>query len=588
MRQPNSRSQKLSRSDFLVLQEMRINKVRFLIELLFVILAIGVFYLQIIRGDFYFSLSIRNCVRVIPFEGVRGKILDRNGEIIVDGRVSYNISVLPREFKQNTDSLNKLAALLNKSPSQINKTIKKDFLSASTPIIVARDVDKRTAFLIEENKFILPAVVVQLIPKRNYPYHNSASHILGYLGRIDRWRITKLKDYGYKVKDMVGFGGIEESLEQVLRAQDGGIQLEVDHRGGISRVLGFKQSTGGKDVYLTIDIRIQKLIEDAFAGRRGAAVVMEPDTGKIIALASFPDFYPHMFLEEDNAGYIKGLLTDASAPLINRAISGQYPLGSVFKLVSAIAALERKKITAEKRFFCPGRMLAGLKEFDCWSTHHSQDLLEAITHSCNVYFYRLALLLGPDTLSEYAGRFGLGKPSGIDLPYEAQGFVPSLLERRIKLRNWYDGDTANFGIGQGDLLVTPIQAARLMAAIANGGKLVKPYIVERIGAQELKPKPAVELGLDAKIIKAVIEGLKQVVNAETGTANIGWGDLRVAGKTGTAQVKNKLSHGWFVGFLPYDKPKLVFCFFLEHTGPSIHAVALAHQVFKQLREEGLL
>src|SRR3990167_4636055 len=277
---------------------------------------------------------------------------------------------------------------------------------------------------------------------------------------------------------------------------------------------------------------------------------MEPDTGKIIALVSFPDFYPHMFLEEDNAGYIKGLLTDASAPLINRAISGQYPLGSVFKLVSAIAALERKKITAEKRFFCPGRMLAGL--------------------------------------SEYAGRFGLGKPSGIDLPYEAQGFVPSLLERRIKLRNWYDGDTANFGIGQGDLLVTPIQAARLMAAIANGGKLVKPYIIGRIDTQELKPKPAAELGLDAKIIKAVIEGLKQVVNAETGTANIGWGDLRGAGKTGTAQVKNKLSHGWFVGFLPYDKPKLVFCFFLEHAGPSIHAVALAHQVFKQLREEGLL
>lgn len=567
---------------------MRINKVRFLIELLFVILVIGVFYLQIIRGNFYFSLSIRNYVRVIPFEGVRGKILDRNGEIIVDNRLSYNISVLPREFKQNADSLAKLAALLHKSASQINKTIKKDFISASTPIIVAKDVDKKTAFLIEENKFALPAVVVQAIPKRSYPYHNSASHALGYLARIDRWRITKLKDYGYEAKDMVGFTGIEESLEQVLRSYDGGIQLEVDHRGGMSRVLGFRQSRDGKDVHLTIDIRIQKLIEDAFAGRRGAAVVMEPDTGKIIALASFPNFYPQMFMEEDNAGYINGLLTDDSAPLMNRAISGQYPLGSVFKVVSAIAALEKKKIGLEKRFFCPGRMLAGLKEFNCWSTHYSQDLLEAITHSCNVYFYRLALLLGADTLSEYAGRFGLGRPSRIDLPYEAQGFVPSVLARRIKLRNWYDGDTANFGIGQGDLLVTPIQAVRLIAAIANGGKLVEPYIVERIDTQELKPRPATVLGLDPKIIKTVIEGLKQAVNAETGTANIGWGDLRVAGKTGTAQVNNRLSHGWFVGFLPYDKPRLAFCFFLEHTGPSIHAVALAHQVFKQLQEEGLL
>lgn len=567
---------------------MRINKVRFLIELLFVILVMGAFYLQIMRGNSYFSLSIRQSVRVIPFEGVRGKILDRNGEIIVDNRVSYNISVLPREFKQNSDSLNKLAALLKKSASEINKTIKKDFISASRPIIVAKDVDKKTAFLIEENKFALPAVVVQVIPKRSYPYHNSASHLLGYLSRIDRWRVTKLKDYGYEVKDMVGLTGIEESLEQVLRAQGGGIQLEVDHQGGMSRVLGFRQSRHGKDVHLTIDIRIQKLIENAFAGRRGAAVLMEPDSGKIIALASFPDFSPHMFLEEDNAEYINGLLTDSDAPLLNRAISGQYPLGSVFKVVSAIAALEKKKITAEKRFFCPGRMLAGLKEFNCWSIHYSQDLLEALTHSCNVYFYHLALLLGADTLSEYAGRFGLGKPTGIDLPYETQGFVPSVLARRIKLRNWYDGDTANLGIGQGDLLVTPIQAVRFMAAVANGGSLVEPYIVERIDTQELKPKPAVDLGLGPKIIKAVIEGLKQVVNAETGTANIGWGDLRVAGKTGTAQVNNKLSHGWFVGFLPYDKPRLVFCFFLEHTGPSIHAVTLAHQVFKQLQEEGLI
>ncbi|OGX23172.1 MAG: penicillin-binding protein 2 [Omnitrophica WOR_2 bacterium RIFCSPHIGHO2_02_FULL_45_21] len=567
---------------------MRINKVRFLIELLFVILLMGVFYLQIIRGNFYFSLSIRNCVRIIPFAGVRGKILDRNGKIIVDNRVSYNISILPREFKQNVNNLDKLAALLNKSASGINKIIKKDFISASRPIIVAKDVDKRTAFLIEENKFALPAVVVEVIPKRSYPYHNSAAHLLGYLARIDRWRVRKLKDYGYEVKDMVGFTGIEESLEQVLRAQDGGIQLEVDHRGGMSRVLGFRQSRHGKDVHLTIDIRIQKIIEHAFAGRRGAVVVMEPDSGRIIALASFPNFYPHMFLEEDNSGYINGLLTDSGAPFMNRAISGQYPLGSIFKVVSAIAALEKKKITAEKRFFCPGRMLAGLKEFNCWSTHHSQDLLEALTHSCNVYFYHLALLLGADTLSEYAGRFGLGKPSGIDLPYEGQGFVPSVLARRIKLRNWYDGDTANFGIGQGDLLVTPMQAVRLIAAIANGGKLVVPYIVERIDNQELKPKPATDLGLDAKIIKTVIEGLKQVVNAESGTANIGWGNLKVAGKTGTAQVKNKLSHGWFVGFLPYDKPKLVFCFFLEHTGPSIHAVVLAHQVFKQLQEEGLL
>ena len=567
---------------------MRISKVRFFLELLFAILLIRLFYLQIAQGGLYYSLSIKNCVRVMPYKGVRGMILDRNGEIIVDNRISHNVSVLPQEVRGNSATLDILAALLNESAPQIKKTIKKDFISMSTPVIIARDVDKKTAFLIEENKLRLPGVIIQDIPKRSYPYHNTASHILGYLSQIDRWRITKLKDYGYQIKDIVGFGGIEESLEQVLHAQDGGIQLQVDHRGRFKRVLGFRQAKRGNDVRLTIDIRIQKVIEDAFSGKKGAAILMEPDSGRIIALVSSPDFYPDMFLEEGNAGYINGLLTDTNSPLMNRAISGQYPLGSVFKIVSAVAALENKKITPEKRFFCPGKMFVGLKEFNCWNTHHSQDLLEAITHSCNVYFYHLALLLGPDTLSEYAAKFGLGKTTGIDLPYEASGKVPSVLSRKMKLGNWYDGDTANFGIGQGDLLVTPIQAVRLIAILANGGKLIKPYIIERIEPEEASPGPASGLGLAPKTIKTVIEGLKQVVNAETGTANIGWGNLKVAGKTGTAQVHTKLAHGWFVGFLPYDKPKLVFCFFLEHTGASIHAVMLAQQVFKQLSEEGLL
>lgn len=554
-----------------------------MLELLFAILLIRLFYLQIVQGGLFYSLSIKNCVRVMPYEGVRGRILDKNGEIIADNRISYNVSVLPEEVRGNSATLDSLAALLNESVPQIKKTIKKDFISLATPVIIARDVDKKTAFLIEENKLKLPGVMVQDIPKRSYPYQNTASHILGYLAQIDRWRITKLKDYGYEIKDIVGFGGIEEGLEQLLHAEDGGIQLQVDHRGKFKRVLGFRQAKRGNDVHLTIDIRIQKLIEDAFSGKKGAAIVMEPDSGRIIALVSSPDFYPNMFLEEDNAGYINGLLTDIDSPLMNRAISGQYPLGSVFKIISSIAALEKKKIAPGKRFFCPGKMFVGLKEFNCWSIHHSQDLLEAITHSCNVYFYHLALLLGPDTLSEYAAKFGLGRPTGINLPYEASGKVPSVLSRKMKLRNWYDGDTANFGIGQGDLLVTPIQAIRLIAAIANGGKLIKPYIIE--GAN---PEPASDLGLDPEAIKIIIDGLKQVVNAQTGTANIGWGSLRVAGKTGTAQVHTKLAHGWFVGFLPYDKPKIVFCFFLEHTGASIHAVMLAQQVFKQLSEQGLL
>lgn len=566
---------------------MRIGKVRIFIGILFFVLLTRIFYLEIIQGNFYYGLSNKNCIRVIPYEGVRGRIFDRNDEVIVDNQISYNASVIPQEFKQNAAALSKLVLLLGKSTSAITKTIKKDFLSSFTPIIVAKDINKRTAFLIEENKLALPGVILQIIPKRKYPYHALASHLLGYVARIDNWRITKLKDYGYKIKDTVGFSGIEEVREQALRAVEGGTQIQVDHRGRLQQVLGFREPQSGKDIYLTINRRIQQIVEDAFLGRKGAAALLNVDTGEVIALVSSPGFYPGAFLEPDEAGYVKSLLSNPDTPLINRAITGQYPFGSVFKVVSSLAALEKHKINPDKRYFCSGKLLVGKKEFKCWSTHDSQDLVEAITHSCNVYFYRLALLLGPDCLTEFAQKYGLGKSTGIDLPSEVSGYVPSTLSRKMKLRSWYDGDTANFGIGQGDLLVSPIQAARLMAAIANGGKLLKPYLVRRISDEEVEPPAGYRIGLDPYARKVAIEGLKQVVNSPTGTANIGWGDLKVAGKTGTAQVQGKLSHGWFAGFLPYDKPKLAFCFFLENTGPSINAVRLAQEVFTKMQEENL-
>lgn len=568
---------------------MRINKVKVIVSALFLILVIGIFYLEITRGNYYYSLSNKNCIRLIPLEGLRGRILDRNGEVIVDSRVSYSVSVIPQEFKQKSGAVSKLASLLDKSTQEINKIIKRDFISSFTPIVVKENVDKKTAIIIEENKLNLPGVIIQRTPKRRYPYNELASHLIGYLSKIDRFRITRLKNYGYNIRDIVGFGGIEENFEQILRSIEGGTQVQVNHRGRFDRTIGFRAPANGGDIYLNIDLRIQKIIEEVFSDRIGAAVLMEPDTGKIIALVSSPNFYPWAFSEEGNSDYINKILSDSSSPLLNRAISGQYPPGSIFKIISAVGALEKKKISKDKRFFCPGKMFVGAKEFNCWSTHSSQDLIEAIAHSCNVYFYRLALLIGPDTLYEYALKFGLGKPTAIDLPYEVSGNAPSPLARRMKLKSWYDGDTANFGIGQGDLLVSPIQAVRFVAAIANGGKLVRPYAVGKIANEEIKPKPAVNLGLDKAIIETVSEGLRQVVNLETGTANIGsWGDLKVAGKTGTAQVHNKLSHGWFVGFLPYDKPKIAFCIFLENSGPSTYAVMLAHQIFSRMQQEGLI
>lgn len=568
---------------------MRIDKVRIFTLFLFLILICGLCNLQLLKGGYYFSLANKNCIRVISHQGLRGRILDYGARVIVDNQISYDISILYNEFERSARSLRKLAGILNKSEGWINKSVKKNFVSAFIPVVVAKNASKRTAFLVEENKFDLPGIMVEISPKRRYPYDNTASHLIGYLAPIDRWRITRLKDYGYNKSDIAGFGGVEEAMEQEMRSSAGGTQVQVDHRGRINRVLGFRPAGNGKDVYLTIDIRIQKIVEEAFEGKKGAAVLMDVHTGRIIAMVSSPNFSPGSFLEPRESGYVKGLLSDEDAPLLNRAISAKYPLGSIFKVVSAIAALETGRITANKRIFCPGKISVGAKDFKCWSRHGSQDLKEAIAHSCNVYFYRIALMLGADNLTKYSHRFGLGRPTGIDLPYEAAGNVPSILSRKLKFKNWYAGDTANFGIGQGDFLVTPIQAARLMAVLANGGRLIKPYIVEAVGDEKFIPRAPADLGLNPKALKTVIEGLKQVVNLDTGTANIGdWENLKVAGKTGTAQVHGKLSHGWFAGFMPYDRAEISFCFFLEHTGQSIHAVILAQEVFLRLRKEKLI
>ena len=248
---------------------MRVNKVRIAFSFLFLVLAAGLFYFQIIKGGFYRSLSSRNCIRVIPYQGVRGRILDRNGEVIADNELCYSISILPQEFRQSDETLLRLSSLLGVSASEINKAVKKGFVSSFTPIVVAKDVAKKIAITVEENKFNLPGVMVQSLPKRSYPHGRLASHVLGYLSEIDRWRITKLKDYGYKIRDIVGFGGIEEVMDYELRSAEGGMQVQVDHRGRLKRVIGFRSPRSGEDVFLTIDLRMQRIVEDSLEGKKG-------------------------------------------------------------------------------------------------------------------------------------------------------------------------------------------------------------------------------------------------------------------------------------------------------------------------------
>jgi len=547
--------------------------------------------MEVIEGKKFKELSKQNCIRLIPQEGSRGRILDRLGNIIVDNNLSYDVMVSPYENDQINKTLSAAARILNINFKDLKDTFRNKYIASFMPVTIAKNINVKKAIALEELKQDLDNIMIQPYPLRSYPYGRLACHIIGYLNEIDLWRLTKLANYGYKTRDIVGFGGVEEKYDYLLRQEAGGLSVEVDHRGRLVSVLGFKPPRNGKDIQLTIDLKIQKIVEENLKGRNGSAILMDPYSGEIIAMVNNPNFDPSAFVKKSES-LIHNFFADSDAPFINRAISGVYPAGSIFKLVVATAALETGKINLSTTFFCPGSTYIGKQEFSCWDTHNQQNLTGAITNSCNVFFYRTGLLTGAQTIYDYAIKFGFSHPSAIDLPYEAGGFVPSpLLKKIYKFKNWFDGDTANLAIGQGELLVTPIQIIRMMTVFANKGTLVTPYIVKAIDGQDITnlKRRAVRLSLKDSTINYIRQGLRGVVADPNGTANVLSGlPVSVAAKTGTAQVPRGQPHGWFTGFFPYQAPKFVICVFLEHGGSGHASSLVAKQIIEGMIKEGLI
>lgn len=569
----------------------RTKSVRLSLILLFTVLAFGLFSLQVIRGRKFRELSDKNCIRLLPQAGARGRILDRSGRPIAGNRLSYDLMLLPQEPALLGRAIPALARALNSQPQTIEKAFKKNYIADSVPVLIKKNIAAKDAIALEELKFDIPGIVIQPNPVRDYPYGSLACHILGYLNEIDRWRLTKLADYGYKTKDIVGFGGIEEAYDYYLRQEEGGVSFEVDHRGGVVRLLGFRPPRNGKDIRLTLDIDLERIAEDKLKDKKGCILIMDPYSGEIRAMVSSPGFSPASFIDKGRDD-MSSLFNNPDAPFVNRAISGLYPPGSIFKVVVASAGLETAKIKDSSSFLCEGGLLIGGKEFACWGRHGLQDLTAAIAHSCNVFFYKTGLLCGARIMHDYALRFGMGRPTSIELPYEEGGLVPSPLWRRLnKFRNWYDGDTANFSIGQGELLVTPLQVTRMMAVFANGGFLITPFLVKEIGEREIpayQRKPR-RININAGIIEKVNRGLRGAVADEGGTASVLAGlPVKVAGKTGTAQVSGSRAHAWFAGFFPYEKPRYVICVFLEHGGSGAASCLLAKGIIQAMAQEGLL
>lgn len=565
------------------------------IYLSFVFLGANLFYLQAIKHPIYKQRSLKNRIRIILLEAPRGIIYDRNNNVLVGNRISFDLAVIPQEVDNIDATLNKLSKLCGISKKRLYKNYKKNYIAPFIPAIVAQDLDKRKAFFIDENITSAPGAILWSNTRRNYKHPEAISHITGYIGKMDEAEYEILKGYGYRIREYVGKSGIEKYYNSYLRGEDGGIQVEVDAASRQARQLGYKSVVKGKDIFLTIDIDLQEMAHMLLKEEKGAFIVMDVKTGQILALVSSPNFDPNIFVDPTRGSQRLALLKQEDYPLLNRVISTAYPPGSAFKVVVATAGLSSGKITKETTYDCKGVYYIGKARFRCWEKkgHGSQDIIQGLIHSCNVFFYNAGSVIGPDLIYQYAMKFGLGQPVGIDLPWEAKGLVPSPLWKRLnKGESWRPGDTLNFAIGQGYLLITPIQALKMITFIANKGFAPRPYLARKIGELNLQSEKtdkftATEEKSEFDIIQKALFG---VVNDPTGTGQRAKvKGLKISGKTGTAQVDGAQAHAWFAGYLPFDNPKISFLIFLEHGGSGGKKPAdIARVLCKYLKEKGYI
>ena len=572
---------------------MRLKIIQLIICIIFLGLVVGLVHTQVIKGNQYYELSRYNRIRIVPIEGSRGRILDRNNVVLADTRVSFDVMVVPQEVDDKINLFSFLGKILDIDEKILLKAFKNKSSAPFIPVIIKENIDREKAIVLEENKFRFPGLIINVGAKRNYPFKDIGAHVLGYIGRIDRAKIKKFKDYGYSVQDLTGYSGIEEYYDNFLRGEDGGRQIEVNNKGEQVCLLGMKSPTNGQDVTLTIDSRIQLIANKVLLDKRGVIIVLDLDSGEVLGMISSPSFDPNIFSGTGNSAEKTSLFSDSAAPLMNRAISGQYPPGSVFKIPLAVAALNEQKVSLDRTFFCNGAFRLGRRSFRCSHSHGVQNFTEAIAHSCNVYFYNVGLLLGPEIMQEYAYLLGLGSRTNIDLPHEEEGSIPSSKKiMRRSGRTWSKGDTLNFSIGQGDFLATPIQLVNTISTIARKGKEISPHIMKAVG-DEVDAKEIFLRNIDnvsQDYFESVKVGMKAAVGDYSGTAHLlNMKDILVFGKTGTAQSSGrKASHAWFVGFCPETKTRIAFCVFLEHGGSSYNACRMARRLLRRMKKANIL
>jgi penicillin-binding protein 2 len=552
----------------------------------FLILLTSLFYLQVIKGDYYLDKARNNYLKIFPQPPIRGSIYDREGKVLAYDKPIFNLAVIPHQIRAEKEKLfGDLANFLRVKEDTLHHYYKKNFQNAFAPVDVGIDIGKERA--IQAREHFRDKIVIRIVPTRFYPYSYEFSHILGYVKRdISNYVKRDRSRYGYLPFFRKGFRGIEQYYDTYLKGEYGADLIEVDSSGKIVGFLGKKEARKGKDIHLTIDARMQQLAYQALGDRRGVIIVMDPHTGEILSFVSTPSFSLNDFVQGKN---LEKVFKDKRKPLINRGIQARYSPGSVFKPLLAIAGLEERAITPSTTFECRGEFILSDSKFRCWDIHQAEDLVSALAHSCNIYFYNLGLKLGVSKISKWAKRFSLDKKTGIDLPYEKRGIIP---DRTWKLthkgKRWFTGDTLNLAIGQGYLEFTPLAATVLISAIANGGRLLHPYLAKVGEQRQLSKEREIFLNIHKDKLAIVREGLRAAVLREDGTAHLLQRlRLGIAGKTGTAQTHGQ-PHAWFAGYFPYNEPRYSVCVFLENGGSSYHALKVVYNFLKKLKEDNLI
>lgn len=583
-----------------------------IVAAIFVVLIFRLWYLQLFQGAKFREFSQENHLRTIAIPAPRGTILDRKGRILADNRPSFDLYLIPEDVDDRKGTIRRIGKILKVKPQELEDKLKEaeaKGLPSFKPVKLRSGISWEGLAQIEANRINLPGIILQVGPQRYYPHGALASHLIGYLGEIDREELKRLGKgrLQYRLGDLIGQYGVEERMEAYLKGKDGGKTIKVDALGrALPVVLSEIEPIPADNVVLTIDLDLQTYIKRIFAGKLGSVIAMNPQNGEVLAMVSNPSFDPGLFARGISEQQWERLKNDPQDPLENKSIRGQYPPASIYKLITATAGLEEGVITPKGKLICKGSYRLGRRRYGCWKRrgHGAINLYQALVQSCDVYFYRVGRQLGIDKLAEYARGFGLGVPTGIDLSNEKDGLIPtSSWKLEATGEEWVEGETLSVAIGQSFNLATPIQLLNAYCAVANGGKLMLPRVVQRIetvDGEVAKQFPTRQIGVppaSPSTLDFLKKALAGVVNAPKGT---GWAarikGVTVAGKTGTAQVishkgKSKdlpfelRDHAWFVAFAPLEEPEIAVIVLVEHGGHGGKAAApIARKVIQKYFE----